>query len=116
VPPQPTNVPCNNGSTFISTTGARFDLFCGVEWFVDTLFLNYTVDFDGCIDACAIWNLNMTVFCVGVTWFQGTFGPGGEVSGSQCYYKWVMQNPGALDPSAISARLQTVGSAQVHLV
>jgi hypothetical protein len=110
VPPQPTNVPCNNGSTVLSTTGSKFDLACGVEWFEDTLFLNYTIDLESCVNACSVWNMNSTVFCVGVTWYQGTFGPGGERGGSQCYYKWVMQNPGVLEPGAISARLQDVGT------
>jgi hypothetical protein len=54
-------------------------------------------------------NLNNTVYCVGITWLRGTFGPEGEAGGSQCYYKWEIQGLGSIDSGADSAQMQVAG-------
>jgi len=61
-------------------------VYCGRSWGFD-LYLNYTLDFLGCIDGCAIWNESPENWqCVGVDFAPGNYGPDGKHS--QCYYKW----------------------------
>jgi len=72
----------------------------------DSIYVNYTVDFDACMDGCAQWNLNNnTEVCVGVS-FIDSFGPGGDAGGRECIYKWRMLEPGSPDVLSNSAQLQ----------
>jgi hypothetical protein len=70
------------------------------------LYLNHTLDFQGCMNGCAMWNTNSTVPCVGVSYIGGIFGPKGDAGGSQCFYKWRMIGLGSGDVLSDSARLQ----------
>ena len=105
-PPQPTDTQCQNGSTYSSPIGRKFSLVCGVNWWPDSLFLNYTTDFDTCLNGCAEWNMNNTESCVGVSFIEGIFGPRGEAGGSQCFYKWRILWSGSLDTLSDSAQVQ----------
>jgi hypothetical protein len=106
--PRPSDAECisSSGGSYQSTTGAKFDMICGVNFNFNDIFLNYTLDYRSCIDGCAVWNTNSTEVCVGIGYAPGNYGPSGVQGGSQCFYKWQMPGLGTYTPGIDSARLQ----------
>lgn len=76
-------------------TGAVFDIACNTGFGPYDLHLSYAHDLRSCADRCAIWNLDRSLVpCRGATLGFGTFGPSGEIGGSECWLKWDMAGPG----------------------
>jgi hypothetical protein len=57
------------------------------------IYLAFTTDFFGCINACAEWNLNQSTPCVGVSYSAGNYSPLGPMGGAQCVLMWTAQGP-----------------------
>jgi hypothetical protein len=79
---------CVNDTTYISTTGAAFELLCGIDWNNGDFFFGYFPDFLSCVNYCAQWNLNHTLQCVAVSFSERNYGPLGPAGGSQCALKF----------------------------
>lgn len=79
---------CVNESTYVSTTGSVFELFCELDWNHGDFFFGLFLDFFSCINYCAQWNLNNTIPCVAVSYSEGVYGPLGPAGGSLCALKF----------------------------
>ena len=107
----------NNETGFRATSGAEFDVFCGINFIGLDFYLSYPSDFYSCINSCADWNTNSTnaETCVGVSWNGGVYGPEGQAGGSQCFFKFSMPGIGIQDPVPDSARLKQVLNSTVPM-
>ena len=79
---------CTQNSTY-TTSGSQFSISCDSGWaWWDTLYLTFAPDFQSCMNACAVWNLQSQDTCIGVSWSDGSYGPNGVLGGSVCTFYW----------------------------
>src|SRR5438105_2961997 len=102
--PNPTgNTNCAplNRTTYQSSTGATYDIYCTsslnsgeVGVLSGDLFFTYAPDFFSCLNGCAIWNTNASLpQCGGVSFDAQVYGPGGSTGGGWCIYRWAVHGP-----------------------
>src|SRR5271154_2626268 len=74
---------CTQNSTY-TTSGSQFSISCDSQWaWWDALYITFTPDFQSCMNACAVWNLQSQETCTGVSWSDGSYGPSGALGGSE---------------------------------